>query len=126
MLTILIADDEPISREYFKKILSVLPMCSFLEVEDGVSAVEQVRIHQPGLALLDILMPKLNGLEVCRIMKSDPILYAIPVIIVTASADPAHRVIARRAGADGFLIKPIEEAELLWIATRFLQNYAPQ
>ncbi len=121
MLTILVADDEAFSRKLIRDTLSIVPTFSFLEAEAGVSAVEQARRCRPRLLILDIMMPKMNGVEVCRFLKADAALKIIPVILVTASADPAHRVIAHQVGADSFIRKPFEESELLGTVMHMLQ-----
>ncbi len=121
MPTILIADDEMFDRRLIRETLNIIPNFSFLEAEDGVTAIAQTRRHQPGLVLLDIMMPKMNGVEVCRLLKADPVLRVIPVILHTASTDPAYEIIAHRVGADGFLRKPFEEAELLGMVMHVLQ-----
>ncbi len=121
MLTILIADDEAFGLKLIRDTLSIIPTVSFVEAEDGVSAVEQTRRYQPRLLILDIMIPKMNGVEVCRLLKADAAFKNIPVILITASADPAHRVIAHQVGADGFIRKPFGESELLGTVMRVLQ-----
>ncbi len=121
MLTILIADDEAFSRRLIRDTLSMIPTFSFVEAEGGVSVVEQARRYQPRLLVLDIMLRKMNGVEVCRLLKADAALKTIPVILVTASADPAHRLIAHHVSADSFIRKPFEESELLGIVMHVLQ-----
>ncbi len=121
MPTILIADDKAFGRRLIRETLNAIPTFSFLEAEDGVSAFEQTRQHQPALVLLDILMPKMNGVGVCRRLKADSVLRVIPVILHTASTDPAYKVIAQQVGEDGFIRKPFEETELLGMVMHVLQ-----
>ncbi len=121
MLTILIADDEAFSRRLIRDTLSMISTFSFVEAEDGMSALEQARHYQPKLLILDIMMPKMNGVEVCRLLRADAALKHIPVILITASADPAHRVIAHQERADGFIRKPLEESALLGTVMHVLQ-----
>ena len=72
-----------------------------------------VRERRPDIVLLDIMMPGMDGFEVCRHMKADPALEHIPVILVTALGDPASRVRGLEAGADDFLTKPIDDVAML-------------
>ena len=86
-----------------------LPMA--LRSGDGV--VERARAERPALILLDIAMPGLDGYSVCRLLKADPELSAIPVILMTTGATVHHRVAGLTLGADDFLSKPIDMRELI-------------
>ena len=75
--------------------------------------VDRVRAERPALILLDIAMPGLDGYSVCRLLKSDPELSAIPVILMTTGANVRHRLAGLTLGADDFLSKPIDMRELI-------------
>ncbi|QKX02357.1 PleD family two-component system response regulator [Wolbachia endosymbiont of Dirofilaria (Dirofilaria) immitis] len=79
---------------------------------DGKEAIDLVAKQQPDIILLDIMMPKINGFEVCRSLKSDPLTTHIPIIMVTVLHDTYDRVQGINAGADDFLTKPIDETAL--------------
>ncbi|MDG7056178.1 MAG: PleD family two-component system response regulator [Wolbachia endosymbiont of Meromenopon meropis] len=79
---------------------------------DGEEAVDLVSKQQPDIVLLDVMMPKINGFEVCKNLKSDPLTTHIPIIMVTALHDTHDRVQGINAGADDFLTKPIDETAL--------------
>jgi adenylate cyclase len=79
---------------------------------DGVEALEQTRVLLPDLALLDIMMPKLDGIAVVKRLKADPSLPFIPVILVTAKADAADVIAGLEAGGDDYLTKPVDHAAL--------------
>ncbi|MCA4775193.1 PleD family two-component system response regulator [Wolbachia endosymbiont of Mansonella ozzardi] len=79
---------------------------------DGKEAVDLVAKQQPDIILLDIMMPKINGFEVCKSLKSNPLTTHIPIIMVTALHDTHDRVQGINAGADDFLTKPIDETAL--------------
>ena len=79
---------------------------------DGEEAIDLVAKQQPDIILLDIMMPKMNGFEVCKELKSDPLTTHIPIIMVTALHDTHDRVQGINAGADDFLTKPINETAL--------------
>lgn len=109
---ILIADDEPANRYLFEEILSAQGYRVIL-AHDGQSALEEFDRHNPDLILLDVMMPKLNGFEVCRRVKRSPDTRLVPVVLVTALSATEDRVRGIEAGADDFLNKPVESTELL-------------
>jgi two-component system alkaline phosphatase synthesis response regulator PhoP len=74
----------------------------------------------PDLTILDIIMPKLDGLYICRLLKSDPSLCTVPVIVMTAYVYSGYEEASHEAGADAFIRKPFEEAELPAIVRRVL------
>jgi len=80
---------------------------------DGEQALEAVRADPPDLLLLDIMMPKIDGLEVVRRIKADPTLPFIPVVLVTAKANPRDVVAGLDAGGDDYLTKPVDHAALV-------------
>lgn len=94
-------------------IYDIFPEASFLMALNGPKGLELARKESPDVILLDIVMPGMDGYEVCRQLKEDPQLKMIPVIFLTAmKTDSASRVSALDAGAEGFLSKPIDETEL--------------
>jgi CheY-like chemotaxis protein len=101
MPTILIADDVASVR----RILSLTFTGQYMVIEaaDGLEALMLAEQHHPDVAILDVAMPGLNGLEVCRLLRRDPNLSRIGIIIHSASSSDAA---ARQAGADRFLPKP--------------------
>ena len=80
---------------------------------DGEEALAAVRDTQPDLILLDVMMPKLDGLEVCRRLRADASLPFIPIIMVTAKTDPQDIVAGLEAGGDEYLTKPVDQAALV-------------
>lgn len=109
--TILIVDDVPSNARLLERHLT----CEGYRVcfaEDGAKALEQVSHEQPDLILMDVMMPTLNGFDTCRLLKNDPATRLIPVVLVTALQDTRDRVSAMNAGADDFLSKPVNGAEL--------------
>lgn len=109
---ILVVDDEPAIREYETTLLSELGH-EVLVAADGAEALELARAKQPHLVLLDIMMPEMSGIEVCRQLRADPRTQDIRVIVV--SAVDAKRALEESiiAGADDFLAKPIHALELM-------------
>src|SRR5438105_2635261 len=80
---------------------------------DGEEALRVAREQQPDLILLDVMMPKMDGVEVCRRLKSDPSLPFTPIIMVTAKADSKDVVAGLEAGGDEYLTKPVDQAALV-------------
>lgn len=84
-----------------------------LKASDGLKGIKQAKAHKPDLVLLDIMMPKLNGLEVCDMMRSDSDLKDIPIIFLTARSDERTEVEGLNAGADDYMTKPISTVKLV-------------
>jgi response regulator NasT len=110
MLRILIADDEAIIRLGLKKILEEAGHKVVASAADGKEALELARSTSPDLAILDIKMPEMDGLEVAEILRK---VNPMPVIILTAYGDRELVDKAREAEAMAYLVKPVKEAELL-------------
>lgn len=111
-LKILIADDEPDIRDVLKIILSE-ENYTILEARDGEEALKIIKSKPLDLILLDYKMPKMDGREVCRRVKSDLLLRHLPIIMVTGKSEVADKVDGLDAGADDYITKPFEPAELL-------------
>jgi len=103
---ILIVDDEDDFVELVKYRLSGLA-CEFIVANDGVQALSQARLLKPHLILLDILLPDLDGLSVCEILRRQPVTKKIPIIFMSAlSGDVTKRTVA--VHADDFFTKPLD------------------
>ncbi|SRR5258706_11215109 len=113
MPSILIVDDEYPQRVLIRETLSGDDSLTFLEAEDGVQALRQARSERPDLIILDVMMPKMDGFQVCRILKADPALSTVPIILVTALGHVEDQATALDLGAFGFVNKPFEEKDLL-------------
>jgi class 3 adenylate cyclase len=109
---ILIADDSPDNRELLQARLQAHGY-DLLQAADGEEALARAREHLPDLILLDVMMPKLDGFEVCRRLKGDPTLPYMPIILVTAKSDTKDIVAGLDAGGDEYLTKPIDQAALV-------------
>jgi len=110
--TILVADDQAANRELFDELLSSEGF-NVLTAEDGASALENLNLVNIDLVLLDVMMPELNGFEVCTKIKANPETYLIPVVLVTALSAKQDRIEGIRVGADDFLTRPVDRTELL-------------
>jgi DNA-binding response OmpR family regulator len=109
---ILIVDDEPFNVDYLEQELEDLGYTT-VSARNGQEALEKVALEAPDLILLDIMMPIMDGLTVCRILKEDHETQLIPIVIMTALDDLEDRVKGIEAGADDFLTKPVNQRELL-------------
>jgi len=109
---ILIADDEP----YIVRALSfVLAKAGYSVVTagDGAEALERITSDRPALAFLDLMMPKLDGYEVCRRVKSDPALSDTYIIILTAKGQRADKACGMALGADEYITKPFSPTAIV-------------
>ena len=109
---ILVADDNAMNVDILRTRLAAHGY-EILIAADGEEAVEVARRERPDLILLDIMMPKLDGLEVCRRLRADPGLPFMPIILVTAKGDTKDVVAGLEAGGDEYLTKPVDQAALL-------------
>jgi putative two-component system response regulator len=109
---ILVVDDNALNRQFLTDEL-VDEGYLVTDAEDGEEALAKVAAESPDLILLDIMMPKLDGYEVCRRLKSDDQTILIPVVMVTALKATEERIKGIEAGADDFLSKPYNRLELL-------------
>ena len=108
---ILVADDSESIRSLFTRLLAA-DGYDIVSAADGVEALDVVRHHRPDVILLDVTMPHVDGLEVCRHLKADPATRLTPVVIVTGQSGLDDRIRGIEAGADDFLSKPVHPHEL--------------
>jgi len=109
---LLIADDEDGIRSLVRMTLES-DAYEILEAADGSEALELARTHHPDLLLLDVMMPGMTGLEVCRALKSDPETAGITIVMLTARAQEADREAGQAAGAESYFTKPFSPVALL-------------
>lgn len=117
--TILVVDDDPAMRRLISIILSQAGY-RVTEAGDGLEALASVKQQPPAAILLDVMMPGMDGLEVCRRLKGDPATAAIPVVLVSALAGSGHRREGLEAGADEFMGKPINMPDLRAVVRRVI------
>ncbi len=108
---ILIVDDEPFNVDYLEQELEDLGY-EIISATSGQEALSQVAEKKPDLVLLDIMMPGMDGFEVCRTLKGDEDTRLIPIIFMTALGAVEDRIKGIEAGADDFLTRPVDEREL--------------
>lgn len=109
---VLVVDDGAANRELIRSYLDQID-CEVREAADGPTALASIEISAPDLVLLDVRMPRMDGYEVCRRIKATPTGRLLPVVMITGLSQTTHRVMALEAGADDFMSKPVEGAELI-------------
>jgi two-component system, OmpR family, alkaline phosphatase synthesis response regulator PhoP len=109
---ILVVDDDQQNLELVQAYLEDIE-CETVAAHDGIEALERVAKDKPDLILLDVMMPKMSGFEVCRRLKLDPATSNIPVIMVTALNEFGDIERGIDSGTDDFVSKPINKLELL-------------
>ncbi|MGZ4129103.1 MAG: response regulator [Actinomycetota bacterium] len=105
MHKLLVCDDDAPTRELIAAILGA-DEYELIFAIDGEEALDLAREHHPDLMVLDLMMPRMDGIESCNRLKDDPELAGIPVLMLTAHADFDARAQAEEAHADGYLTKP--------------------
>src|SRR3954451_1632224 len=110
--TVMIVDDNPQNVELLQAFLESLPV-KILTAGDGIDALEKVAQHNPDLILLDIMMPRMSGFQVCRKLKGDPKTRDIQILMVTALNELGDIEQASECGTDDFVSKPVNKLELL-------------
>jgi CheY-like chemotaxis protein len=119
--TILIVDDDPSIRRLIAATLEDVSGYRMTEAADGEEAVVRARAAQPAIVFLDIEMPKLNGIEACRRLRSEPGTADATIVMLTGDSDNESERDARAAGADLFLTKPFSPLHLLRLVDRLGQ-----
>jgi DNA-binding response OmpR family regulator len=109
---VLIVEDEPDIRDL---LVFHLERDGFqvTKCKSGAEALRLVRSAQPDLVLLDLMLPEIDGLEVCRRLRHDPTTQAVPIVMLTARDDEVDRVLGLELGADDYVIKPFSPRELV-------------
>ena len=109
---ILIVDDEPLMVEMVMMRLEANGF-EVVSAGDGQEALEKVRKDKPDLIILDLMLPKIDGYKVCRMLKFDEKYKKIPIILFSARAQQGDMTLGKEVGADAYLIKPFEAEVLL-------------
>jgi two-component system, OmpR family, phosphate regulon response regulator PhoB len=109
--TILIVEDE---RDVLDLLALNLRKAGFTisTASDGAAGLRKVRNESPALIVLDLMLPKMSGLEICKILKSDPATRQIPVLMLTAKAEEIDRIVGLEFGADDYVTKPFSPREV--------------
>jgi two-component system phosphate regulon response regulator PhoB len=123
--TILVVDDEPDAVELVAFNLKTAGF-NVITAADGDEALTKARARLPALVVLDVMLPEIDGFEVCKILRRDPATAAIPIILLTAKASELDRVLGLELGADDYLTKPFSPRELVLRVKNLLHRTAPR
>ncbi len=108
----LIIDDSAVERTIISKVMTSLGY-TILEANDGEEGEEKARATKPDVILLDIVMPKKDGFQVCRNLKKDAGTGNIPIIMITSKNQDSDKFWGMKQGADAYLVKPFSEEDLI-------------
>jgi len=112
MAKVLVVDDEPDAVELVSFNLKAAGY-EVVTADDGNEAIKRARQHAPDLVLLDVMLPEVDGLEVCKLLRRDPVTSGVPIIMLTAKAAEIDRVLGLELGADDYMTKPFSPRELI-------------
>ena len=118
--TVLLVDDHPQNLELLEIYMEDLPEVRVVTATNGLEAMAKVASESPELILLDIMMPKMSGFEVCKRIKSDPKTRDIIVVMVTALNETSDIERAAECGTDDYISKPIERKALVGLVRNLL------
>jgi len=118
---VLVVEDDPKNLKLFRDLLQRFGF-EVTEATDGEMGVEAARSGQPDLILMDIMMPKMDGLEATRIIKADPETKHIPVVALTSFAMSGDRERALSAGCDDYIAKPVDVHQLIGTVQGFCRQ----
>lgn len=110
--TVLVVDDDELTRQLLESLLEMEGGYRLMFAKDGGEALELAATTPPDVVLLDILMPGIDGFEVCRHLRANPVLRQVPIVLLTGLEGRASRLKGLEAGADEFLNKPVDLVEL--------------
>jgi twitching motility two-component system response regulator PilH len=119
MATILIVDDVQTDRELMGKVVTQAGHAAAYAT-DGDEVLAKAKQVKPGLILLDVVMPRMNGFNACRQVKQDPATANIPVVLVTSKGADSDKFWGKRQGADDHVVKPFSPEALIAIMKRYL------
>jgi len=121
---ILVVDDEPETLELVEIHLRQAGF-EVIGAEDGAAALQKARARLPDLIVLDLMLPEVDGLEVCKLLRRDPATASIPILMLTARASEVDRVLGLELGADDYVTKPFSPRELVLRVRKLLERRAP-
>lgn len=121
MSTVLIVDDSQTLRQMLSELLQHQGM-KVLQATNGIEAKEQILTHTPDLVITDLIMPEMNGYELCRWIKSEPSTQNLPVLICSTKSEEYDRYWGMRQGADAYITKPFHPPELLKTVKQLLRG----
>jgi two-component system chemotaxis response regulator CheY len=120
--TFLVVEDSPTMRQLITFALKRIPGSRIVEANDGIDALKKLSTQQFDVILTDINMPIMDGLKLVSMVRNDPALKSIPIIIITTEGADEDRKRGLALGANAYIAKPIQTADLLNVVNQILQN----
>jgi len=121
MSKVLIVEDSLTQRQMISDLLKQCGM-TVAVARDGLEALERIQKYDPDLIVLDIVMPKMNGYEVCRRLKADPKTKNVPVVMCSSKGEEFDRYWGMKQGADAYIAKPFQSTELIGTIKQLLKG----
>lgn len=121
MSTILVVEDSPTQREIILELLKGSKL-KVTVANDGVEALEQIQLSCPDVVVLDVVMPRMNGYELCRKIKTDPKTQNVRVVMCSSKGEEFDRHWGMKQGADAYIVKPFQATEFLGTLKQLLQK----
>lgn len=121
MNTVLVVEDSSAQREMITELLRGSGL-KVTVASDGVEALERIQVQPPDLVVLDIVMPRMNGYEVCRRIKADPATQNVPVVMCSSKGEEFDRYWGMKQGADAYIAKPFQPTELVGTVKQLLRG----
>jgi twitching motility two-component system response regulator PilH len=121
MSIVLVVEDSLSQREMITDLLKGSGL-SVSVAGDGVEALEKIQGQRPDLVVLDIVMPRMNGYEVCRRLKADPKTQNVPVVMCSSKGEEFDRYWGMKQGADAYIAKPFQPTELVGTVKQLLRG----
>ncbi|HVL92873.1 MAG TPA: response regulator [Acidimicrobiales bacterium] len=119
--TILVVDDDPVIQQLLR-VSFEMEGYEVITASDGVAGLERARAERPDLLILDVMMPRMNGIEVARALKSDPGTASIPILMLSAKAQAADVSAGGASGVDDYVTKPFDPEVLLGRAEGLIER----
>ena len=121
MSTVLVVEDSITQREMITDLLKGSGLLVAIAT-DGMEALEQIKTFRPDIVVLDIVMPRMNGYEVCRRLKTDPKTQGVPVVMCSSKGEEFDRYWVMKQGADAYIVKPFQPKELVGTVKQLLRG----
>ncbi|NJN60828.1 MAG: response regulator [Coleofasciculaceae cyanobacterium RL_1_1] len=121
MSKVLVIEDSATQREMIADLLRTNGL-TVIEATDGIEALDKIQGNPPDLVILDIVMPRMNGYEVCRRLKADPCMQGVPVVMCSSKGEEFDRYWGMKQGADAYVAKPFQPNELVGTVKQMLRG----
>ncbi|NMF82061.1 MAG: response regulator [Leptolyngbya sp. LCM1.Bin17] len=121
MRKVLVVEDSLPQREMISELLRGIGLQVFV-ASDGMEALEQLQSQSPDMVVLDIVMPRMNGYELCRRIKADPATQNVPVVMCSSKGEEFDRYWGMKQGADAYIAKPFQPMELVGTVKQLLRG----